>query len=267
MAPTPLYSAIVFDVESGDDDNVVSISWTTMQIRMKRQGTKMRPILEHGDVKHRFVTESVQTLREDSKHYNLDKFRRECSSSDCVLMKSWDRIMDELEEDLAESAWYIMISHSVDNDALRIAHTNDLYSKHKGRFHRSPLDYPGEFSDRELWNNVSFVCTQMIIKDRAPSFKDALATSYIGQDFSYRLRSGANTVPKKFNGGVNEMLSLKLVHILKHKFGFSGQSHTAYQDVLDLIVVLKDIFVTDGIDAFPSSNYYARGPKATIGIR
>ncbi len=267
MAPPPLYSATVFDIESGEDDNVVSIAWTNMLIRMKRTGTKMRPIVEHGDVKQRFVTESVRDLREDSKHYNLDKFRRESSSSGCALMKSWDSIMDELENDLVEDARYIMMSHSVDNDVHRMTHTNDLYSSQKGRFRRSPLNYPGDFSDRQLWNNVHFVCTQMMIKDRAPSFRDSLATSYIGQDFAYRLRSGGNTAPKKFQGGPNELLSLKLEHILRHRFGFAGQSHTAYQDVLDLIVVLKDIFVTDGIDAFPSSNYYARNPRATIGIR
>lgn len=264
-------SGILFDLEGGEYGNVVSLAWAEYVIRKKRGKSKMEYVFELGNPKHRFVSESVRSLRENSEYYNLPKFRRECEELSNLgvdtVLKSWDSVMEEFECDLADNGYYALMSHSVDKDAEKLKNTNDLYSKYKGRFDKDPINYPNEFSDRQVWNNVNWVCTQMMMKDRAPTFKDALAISYITGNYTYKHKYGGAINSKKYNGGPNEMLSLKLEDILTYKFGYARQSHTAYQDVLDLSYVLKDILVTDGISAFPSSNYYVRNARATIDIR
>ena len=265
-----MYKALIVDLESTDDKTITSISWAKFCIKKKRVETRMRNVPSISDRKHFFVQENMSKL-DDSSMYKFTKFRKECIVNRVhgieSKITSWESIAEELEMDLVEND-YNFISHSVDNDVTKIVVTNDLYGKDKTRFIRDPMSFPHAYSDRPLWNNVNFICSQMIINYRAPAFKDELIKSYVANQAEFTYRYGSSVQVRKFRGAHDERISLALTDIVRHRLKKdTSQSHTAYKDVLDLYDVLVDVFNNDGIDAFPCENFYVRKPNATTGIR
>jgi len=215
---------VVSDFESSYEGRIHSICLIPVHV----EGTKCtrgKGVLIY--IRETMKNESTQLHQNTQKKVLSDLFSAATYNMEVVYVNFFDAVKYVI--DFVVSHGNILMSHNLISDLDFLVKTQN-FVKGKRIVKNYLKEYPktGMYDGR--WSNIQLICSMSLITNRATKFIE-----------KYKIHPGTVTT---YNG----MYSFKLEsfsQFVKNNTMYK-QSHTAIQDTIDLVDILKHVFAVDG---------------------